>query len=323
MGNRRFSALVLILAIVGLGILACDTGAVLNQIGLGTTAKPTVTIQSPAAGAQFREGDDVTVTSTARDPGGIVRVELAVDGATVRTDAPPVPQGQVVFTLVQTWKAVQGNHTLTVRAFNASGAASEPAVLSVVVTSVAAPAPTGTATLVLGPSATPLGQGTQLAITPQVTATSATGTSAAQTPKPTTRPSPTRTRTPTVVSGPPGVYALSIRVDPPSPYRKTNVGFFVTFLNTTGAPQDYRWRINIYRPDNMNKPMGDTMVLGTTIPTGQNEVAASNNWGVYGPGDCETFVARVFWVNSESKEQTEFAKPNGAAGPTTQFQVCP
>jgi hypothetical protein len=55
----------------------------------------------------------------------ITRVELLVDGDVVRTD--PSPSPQVSFTLIQTWKATPGTHTLGVRAYNTSGAASDPA----------------------------------------------------------------------------------------------------------------------------------------------------------------------------------------------------
>lgn len=94
--------------------------------------KPTVVISSPPHGSQFHVGDDVSVTSTATDSSGISRVELYVDGSIVRTDSPP-GKSQSSFTLIQTWKAVAGSHTLSVRAYNAADNASDPAIIAVTV----------------------------------------------------------------------------------------------------------------------------------------------------------------------------------------------
>ncbi len=96
-----------------------------------TNAKPNVVILSPAHGSQFSEGEAVAVQSTATDTTGIARVELLVDGAVVRLDAAPTPQ--TTFTLIQTWQATSGTHTLMVRAYNTSGAVSEPAAVSITV----------------------------------------------------------------------------------------------------------------------------------------------------------------------------------------------
>ena len=82
-----------------------------------TGAKPGVVILSPAHGSQFSEGESVAVQSTATDAAGITRVELLVDGAVVRLDSAPTPQ--TTFTLIQTWQATGGAHTLMVRAYNA------------------------------------------------------------------------------------------------------------------------------------------------------------------------------------------------------------
>ncbi len=98
-----------------------------------TNAKPNVVILSPAHGSQFTEGEAVAVQSTATDATGIARVELLVDGAVVRLDAAPTPQ--TTFTLIQTWQATSGTHTLMVRAYNTAGAVSEPAAVSIVVVS--------------------------------------------------------------------------------------------------------------------------------------------------------------------------------------------
>ena len=125
----KFSSLALLL-VVSLGALACDLLA-------ATARKPTVIIISPPSGSQFREGEDVVLQSTSTDSTGIVRVELVVDGATARTDSAPSPQGQRSFPLIQKWKAIQGDHTIAVRAYNAAGAVSDPAAISVSVSPAA------------------------------------------------------------------------------------------------------------------------------------------------------------------------------------------
>lgn len=298
-------AIFLWLSIMLFGVLACD----LSTFGVAQASKPKVTLQAPASGAQFRDGDTVSVQSLSVDSIGIVRVELAVDGAIVRADAPPVPQGQTSFSLVQQWKAVVGTHTLSVRAFNSTGGASEPVfvtvnVLPIVVQSPTAPVAFATATL------PPIG--TLPTLPPG--GSSASSLSVA--------PSPTRPRATATPAAPPGVWATAIRIDPKEPKRGQIVNFFVTFLNTTAAPQSYRWRIRIYEPDKKNS-FGDTAPINHTFPVGTSEFAAEPNWRVAGPGGCIDFIARVFWVDPSSKQETEFIKPDQSGGPATAFQVCP
>ena len=306
MRARLFRAIVLFFAVTSLSVLACD----LSTLGLGPAAKPRVTILSPAAGSQLNEGDEVQIQSMSTDPSGIVRVELAVDGATVQTEVPPIPKGQTSFTLVQRWKATPGTHTLSVRAYNASGAASEPALLPVVIAPAIAQ-PTPIPTQVVQP---PIGAPSPTLPQPAVTQPS--------TPAATVTRTPTRPPTSTTIAAPPGfVFATGIRVDPTAPKRNQTVKFWVTFLNTTGAPQLYRWRILIYPPDAKNAK-GDTATVDTTIPVGTSEFASADNWTIRGPGDCEQYFARVYWLD-EGKNAIEFLKPDRSGGPAAQFAICP
>lgn len=302
------------IVLAGIGVLGCDLST-LTSLGLGGGGKPQVTIQSPAAGASFNEGDSVAVQSTSTDSKGIVRVELSVDGTVVRTDAPPIPQGQTSFSVIQAWTAAAGSHTLSVRAYNASGGASDPALVAVTVAAAQAVAPTPEATL------TPLG-GTAanpaIDLTPTLEPTG-------DTPTPT---GPTRTRTPSrtpTVNAPPGVYATSIRLDPTTAYRGQNVTFYVTFLNTTGTQQGFRWRIRIYTPDNSKNSFGDTAPLNNTINVGTSELASDNGWAVRGAGGCMDLIARVFQVDPDTKQETEFVKPDRSGGPAVGFRggSCP
>ena len=307
MFSRFFRSLSLLALVAGLGTLACD----LSTIGLATATKPQITIQSPVAGSQYKEGDDVAVQSMSNDTSGIVRVELSVDGTVVRTDAPPIPKGQTVFNLVQTWKATPGTHTLSVRAYNASNAASDPAFVALSVTPVTVLAQPSPTTLVVLP---PIGAPTSILPTLPPTDATPAGT-------PTTRPTPKPTPSPTI-SAPPGVYAKSIKtaVDPK---RGQFVTFKVTFLNTTNVPQRYDWVVMPFYPDKKN-PMGETFKKTEDIPVGESELVSAEGWKVGGAGGCETFIGRVFFVDPANKQnKIEFTKPDGSGGPATEFQVCP
>jgi hypothetical protein len=128
MNRRMFSSFTLLFVLVSLSLLACDVGTLMGS-------KPTIVIGSPPSGSQFRDGEDVSVQSTSTDSSGIVRVELLVDGNVVRTD--PAPSPQVSYMLIQTWKATQGNHTLSVRAYNTSNTMSDPAAIAIAVAGTA------------------------------------------------------------------------------------------------------------------------------------------------------------------------------------------
>ncbi len=120
-----------LLAIV-LSLAACTATA---------PSRPFVAIDSPPSGSQFHDGDTISVQSTSTDPGGIARVDLLIDGSVVHSDTPPVVQPS--FTVIQTWKATAGSHTVSVRAFNNSNVESGPAAVALAVLPAApAAAPT-------------------------------------------------------------------------------------------------------------------------------------------------------------------------------------
>ncbi len=136
----RSALLTLIAILLTLVLLGCQA------LGGGDN-KPAVVINSPPSGSSFHVGDDIQVNSTATDSKGVTRVELQVDGTTVRTDPSPVAQGQTQFPLIQTWKATSaGTHNLIVRAYNSSGAFTD-AGLTITVTETTAGGPTGTAVI--------------------------------------------------------------------------------------------------------------------------------------------------------------------------------
>ncbi len=159
MNYRSLRSFRIFLLLLAFGALACDMSDVAALFGGG--GKPTVVITSPPSGSQYQEGQDVAIQSTSTDSTGIVRVELLVDGIPVRTDPLPSPQPQ--FALIQTWKATQGTHTLTVRAYNTANVQSDPVAISVSVSP----------SIALGATPSPSAVPTLPGGTPGVTATTA------------------------------------------------------------------------------------------------------------------------------------------------------
>lgn len=287
MHSRKFQLAVIFVSVATLSALN----------GCAPPSKPTVVIESPAGGIQFSEGDDVVVQSTSTDAGGIVRVELAVDGTVVRTDTPIGQLSQPNFSLVQQFKAIAGTHALSVRAYNVSGVPSDPALTTIIVVSSAT-------------AATP------------VTTTQLTPTTVATGPTPTVRlVTATRApRTPTVAAQP-GVYAVGIRLQPAAPKSGNFVTFFVTFLNTTGKTERYNWFVKMYEPAKSTS-FGETAKLEIDIPPGTREFASKANWNIAVASECMEFNARVFWADKDN-QVTEFVKPDRSGGPATAFFYCP
>ncbi len=93
-------------------------------------AVPSVVIVSPPQGSTYSVGETVAVQSASADPSGISRVELMVDGALVKQDAPPTLPAPSQFSVIQEWTAAgAGQHTLTVRASNPSGGVGETGII--------------------------------------------------------------------------------------------------------------------------------------------------------------------------------------------------
>lgn len=135
----------------------------------------------------------------------------------------------------------------------------------------------------------------------------------------------TTTLTPTVIfSIAPGVYATAIRLVPAKPISGGDpITFYTTFVNTTGKPVTFKWRIKIWSPDDSRNAFGDTTILTSEIQAGTTELATSPPYKT-NPGPCTPFYARVYNVNTDiTADPIEFRKPDGTVGPRTDFQVCP
>ena len=193
----RNLALLLVITLLVAGTVACEIG--------GGPSKPTIVITAPTSDAEFEQGEEVTVLSSANDATGIARVELYVDGQLYRTDSSPSPEGEESLAMAQTWVAEDpGSHTLSVTAYNVEGEASEPwaVTIRVVEAGGAVTPPTPTSSSAPPPEAT-----STPAPPPEATAT---------TPPPTETvppPPPTDTAEPEL----PDLYISEIRLDPESP----------------------------------------------------------------------------------------------------------
>ncbi len=134
------------------------------------------------------------------------------------------------------------------------------------------------------------------------------------------------TDTPPPPSAPPGVYVTNIRLDPPYPRVGQDVWFNVTFLNTTGMQQQYRWFVYVYRAG-QSKPFGQTSSNKRgdgqdMIPTGTSERVTLNSWKVSGDTACQDYTARVNWYVSEDEPRPEFVDPSRQQFGYN-FRVCP
>ena len=132
--------LCLFLTIFPLLITSCQFGqeeAPLNDA-------PIVQIDSPASNARIPVGQEIEIKSTAKDKTFIQRVELYVNDDLIQKDAPPIPKGQMTFTVLQRWVPTEaGQVKLYVLAYDSQGKASYPAaiMLEVMADSPVAPAP--------------------------------------------------------------------------------------------------------------------------------------------------------------------------------------
>jgi hypothetical protein len=139
----------------------------------------------------------------------------------------------------------------------------------------------------------------------------------------TANPSAVGTRRPAAPRTAPAVYVSSIRIDPPQPRSGPNpVTFYVRFQSTFPNKQTYKWLVKIFRPGD-NKSFGETAAMNTDIPPGASEIASANNWHT-NPYQCESFTARVFYVESGVyADPIEFKKTDGVNTPFVDFKVCP
>jgi hypothetical protein len=124
-------------------------------------ARPAVTLVWPTNGAQLTLGQEVKVESLAIDDVGVERVELWVDNALVRADRTPTSGDAHSFGATQIWQPTAiGRRTITIKAYNRRGVASEPSTILVEVRPAASASPglatpTATVTVLATPAPRP------------------------------------------------------------------------------------------------------------------------------------------------------------------------
>jgi hypothetical protein len=132
MSGRTITIVVVVLVV--LCILAAALGGLAYWYFYGgvptaeAVVEPTVLIDSPHQGDEVVVGQAVEIFATGRDPTGIMRMELWVDGGFVSSQESALPDGTSPFPLLANWEpTTPGNHTIVVRGYNmaeASGQAS-------------------------------------------------------------------------------------------------------------------------------------------------------------------------------------------------------
>lgn len=129
----------------------------------------------------------------------------------------------------------------------------------------------------------------------------------------------TATLTPTATV-PPGFFVTGFRTDPSPAKSNQEVGFFVTFNNNVGSPQAYRWKVYIFRQDNLKRSLGETPPMTTSVPPGVGEFKAGAGWKTKTNG-CENFLARISSLD-DSNRITQFLRPDGQFADFW-FTMCP
>lgn len=126
----------------------------------------------------------------------------------------------------------------------------------------------------------------------------------------------------TVAPSKPGVYVNSLRFSPGAPRRGEPVTFFVSFTNSTGKAQSYKWLVEIWEANADKKnPYGQADGLDQGISAGTVERATGDSWKVAGGGPCVPFRARVVYQDDQSR-RVPFKRTNGS-DLWVPFQVCP
>ncbi|MBN1956129.1 MAG: hypothetical protein JW900_13920 [Anaerolineae bacterium] len=128
-----------------------------SACGANSNGGIAVVVTDPVDGATVTVGEMVRITSTATAEAGISRVELSVDGQVVRSDVPPGGANPATFAIAQPWTPAEvGTVVVSVLAYDASGAVSAPATITLrVVVAGAEATPVPTAPLPPGVTATP------------------------------------------------------------------------------------------------------------------------------------------------------------------------
>jgi hypothetical protein len=133
---------------------------------------PVVSIVAPLPNTTYLKDVSINVLVRVANAGpDIDRVEVAVDGAVIASLPDPNTSGAEAFSVIQTWIAASGQHTLSAVAYRADGSASQPGSVTVNVVDELPSAATATPTVTLTPEASPTPQVQPTNTQPQIVPT--------------------------------------------------------------------------------------------------------------------------------------------------------
>jgi hypothetical protein len=102
--------------------------------------------------------------------------------------------------------------------------------------------------------------------------------------------------------------------------RGPDLRFYARFINSTGAEQNNRWLVYVFKADTQRQ-VGETSRTAAPIPAGTAEQPSDGAWRLALGGPCDYFYAQVGWINAENKV-VWFTTPNGTTFQKS-FTVCP
>jgi hypothetical protein len=101
---------------------------------------------------------------------------------------------------------------------------------------------------------------------------------------------------------PPGVFVTDLKVSPQIPAFFKDATFTPTFSNTADQTLNFKWKVYIWKTDNLSKSNNETSFLQTAFVPGSADYPSLGNFSYGATGNsCETFFARVGWIDSQNK----------------------
>ncbi len=137
---------------------------------------------------------------------------------------------------------------------------------------------------------------------------------------PTAVPAPTAA--PTAIPKPAaGVFVTDVRLSPPIPAFFRDATFIPTFTNTADQTLNFKWKVYIWKSDDLTKSNNETSFTQTAFQPGTAEYPSQGQFSYGATGKpCEAFFTRVGWLDSDNKIQY-FMFPDGRVFEKP-FSVC-
>jgi hypothetical protein len=100
-----------------------------------------------------------------------------------------------------------------------------------------------------------------------------------------------------------GLFVTGMRLDPSQPGHNQNITFYPTFNNTTGAPQNFAWKVYVYNAASPANPVLDTTPVQASFVAGSSTEGKAGSpyfWGATG-NQCDYFFARVGFQDGDKR----------------------